>query len=177
MKSPWESVTETCTRLGIKPADRCLAVHIATQTMQFFRKGELVRSYVVSTSKRPPSNLKDSLGTPRGLHAISEKIGADQPPGMVFKARVPTGGHFNELPDAGTHPNLITSRILWLRGLETGVNLGGNVDTHDRYIYIHGTNHEDRLGTPQSAGCILMANLDIIALYEEVRTGDLIWIE
>ncbi|HSI09026.1 MAG TPA: L,D-transpeptidase [Rariglobus sp.] len=177
MKSPWESVTETCTRLGIKPADRCLAVCIETQTMQFFRKGELVRSYVISTSKRPPSNVKDSLGTPRGLHAIAEKIGADQPPGMVFKARVPTGRHFNELPDADTHPNLITSRILWLRGLESGVNEGGNVDTHERYIYVHGTNHEDRLGTPQSAGCVLMANLDIIGLYEEVRTSDLVWIE
>lgn len=182
MKSPWESVTETCTRLGIKPADRWLAVNIATQTMQFFRGTELVRSYVVSTSKRPPSNVKDSLGTPRGLHAITDKIGADQPPGMVFKSRVPTGRHFNELPDADTHPNLITSRILWLRGLEPGVNQGVNaagesVDTHARYVYIHGTNHEDRLGTPQSAGCVLMANLDIIRLYEEVRTGDLVWID
>jgi len=182
MKSPWESVTETCTRLGIKPADRWLAVHIETQTMQFFRGSELVRSYVVSTSKRPPSNVKDSLGTPRGLHTITEKIGADQPPGMVFRARVPIGRHFNELPDADTHPNLITSRILWLQGLEPGVNQGLNaagesVDTHARYVYIHGTNHEDRLGTPQSAGCVLMANLDIIRLYEEVRTGDLVWIE
>jgi hypothetical protein len=182
MKSPWESVTQTCTRLGIKPADRLLAVHIATQTMQLFHKGRLVRSYVVSTSKRPPSNVKDSLGTPRGLHAIAEKIGADQPPGMVFKGRVPTGRHFNDLPDADTHPNLITSRILWLRGLEPGVNqsvnaTGESVDTHARYVYIHGTNHEDLLGTPQSAGCVLMANLDIIALYEEVRTGDLVWIE
>ena len=182
MKSPWESVTETCTRLGIKPADRWLAVRIATQTMQLFRGSELVRSYVISTSKRPPSNVKDSLGTPRGLHAIAEKIGADQPPGMVFKSRVPTGRHFHELPDAETHPNLITSRILWLRGLESGVNQGVNaagesVDTHARYVYLHGTNHEDRLGTPQSAGCVLMGNLDIIALYDEVRTGDLVWIE
>ena len=95
---------------------------------------------------------------------------------------MPTGRHFSELPDADTHPNLITSRILWLRGLESGVNQGVNaagesVDTHARYVYIHGTNHEDRLGTPQSAGCVLMANLDIIRLYEEVRTGDLVWIE
>lgn len=182
MKSPWESVTETCTRLGIKPADRWLAVHIATQTMQFFRGSELVRSFVVSTSKRPPCNVKDSLGTPRGLHAVAERIGADQAPGMVFRARVPTGRHFTELPDAETHPNLITSRILWLRGLEPGVNQGLNpagesVDTQTRYIYIHGTNHEDRLGTPQSAGCVLMGNLDIIRLYEEMRTGDLVWIE
>lgn len=177
MKSPWESVTETCTRLGIKSAERLLAVHIATQTMQFFRGPDLVRSFVISTSKRPPSNVKDSLGTPRGLHAIAERLGAGQPPGMVFKSRVPTGRHFRELPEADTHPNLITSRILWLRGLEPGVNQGGDVDTHGRYVYIHGTNHEDRLGTPQSAGCVLMRNLDIVELHEDVRAGDFVWIE
>jgi len=177
MKSPWESVTETCTRLGIKPADRWLAVHIQMQTLQFFRGRELVRSYVISTSKRPPSNIKDSLGTPRGLHAIAERIGAGQPPGIVFKSRVATGQHYSELPNADAHPNLITSRILWLRGLEPGVNQGGNVDTYERYVYIHGTNHEDRLGMPQSAGCVLMRNLEIVELYEEVRAGDLVWIE
>jgi lipoprotein-anchoring transpeptidase ErfK/SrfK len=81
------------------------------------------------------------------------------------------------LPEADTHPNLITSRILWLRGLEPGVNAGGDIDTYSRYVYIHGTNHEDRLGTPQSAGCVLMANLDIIGLHEEVRIGDIVWID
>jgi hypothetical protein len=177
MKSPWESVTETCTRLGIKSAERLLAVHIATQTMQFFRGPELVRSYVISTSKRPPSNVKGSLGTPRGLHAIAERIGAGQPPGMVFSSRVATGRHFSEVPDSDTHPNLITSRILWLHGLEPGVNQGGDVDTHARYVYIHGTNHEDRLGAPQSAGCVVMGNLDIVELFEEVRTGDFVWID
>jgi len=72
--------------------------------------------------------------------------------------------------------NLITSRILWLRGLEAGVNLGGQVDTHARYIYIHGTQREDRIGEPLSAGCVLMRNADIVELFEEVRTGDLVWI-
>ena len=152
-------------------------MRIETQTLQFFRDGHLVKSHVISTSKRPPSNVKDSLGTPRGLHVIAERIGAGQPPGMVFKSRIPTGRHFSELPDADQHPNLITSRILWLRGLEPGVNAGGDVDTYKRYVYIHGTNHEDRLGTPQSAGCVLMGNREIVELYEEVRTGDLVWID
>lgn len=119
------------------------------------------------------------MGTPRGLHEIAERIGAGQPPGMVFKSRVPTGRHFSEVaetdPDAADH-NLITSRILWLRGMEPGVNLGGEVDTYSRYVYIHGTNHEDRLGEPLSAGCVLMGNLEIVELYEEVRNGDLVWI-
>jgi lipoprotein-anchoring transpeptidase ErfK/SrfK len=96
---------------------------------------------------------------------------------MVFKARVPTGRHFSEIPgDEADRSNLITSRILWLRGLEPGVNRGEGVDTHDRYIYIHGTQREDMIGTPMSAGCVLMRNMDIIELYDEVRTGDLVWI-
>lgn len=172
MDNPVELVTRTCARLGIKPADRSLVVRLGLQTMQFVKSGTLVKTYVISTSRRPPCNVKDSLGTPCGMHEIAERLGAGQPPGMVFKARVPTGRHFSELPLADTEHNLITSRILWLRGLEPGVNLGGNVDTHARYIYIHGTNHEDKLGTPLSAGCVLMRNLDIIELYEVVRTGD-----
>ena len=97
-------------------------------------------------------------------------------PAWSFRARTPTGRHFSELGEEENRENLITTRILWLRGLEPGVNLGGEVDSHDRYIYIHGTNHEDRLGTPQSAGCILMRNLDVVELFEEVRTGDHVWI-
>ena len=173
-----EQITKTCGRLGIKPGERLLAVSIGTATLQFFRKGELVRSYGISTSKRPPSNIKDSLGTPRGLHEIAERIGAGQPPGVVFKSRVPTGRHYAEISAAGpgVDDNLITSRILWLRGLEPGVNRGGNVDTYERYVYIHGTNHETRIGEPLSSGCVLMRNLDIIELYEDVRAGDLVWI-
>ncbi len=172
-----ERVNKTCARLGIKPGERVLAVRIGAATLQYFRKGALVKSYVVSTSLRPPSNIKGSLGTPRGLHEIAERIGAGQPPGMVFKSRVPTGRHFSELSEAEAERQLITSRILWLRGLEPEVNRGGEVDTYDRYIYIHGTNHEHRLGEPMSAGCIEMRNLDVIELYEEVRAGDLVWIE
>jgi hypothetical protein len=174
MESPLEQVNQTCSRLGIKPTERILAVRIGAQTLQFFQHSSPVRSYAISTSRRPPSNVRDSLGTPRGLHEIAERIGDGQPPGVVFKSRVPTGRHHSEFSDAGT--NLITSRILWLRGLEPGVNRGGNVDTHGRYIYIHGTNHEERIGEPFSAGCVLMRNADIVELYEQVRPGDLVWI-
>lgn len=167
-----EQGNKTCQQLGIKPAERVLVVRISTATLQFHRAGVLVKSYPISTSKRPPSNVKGSLGTPRGLHEIAERIGAGQPPGTVFKSRVATGHHFSELRDAPTQDNLITSRILWLRGLEPGVNRGGDVDSYNRYIYIHGTNHEARIGEPLSAGCVLMRNLDILELFEEVRAGD-----
>ena len=171
-----EQVNQTCARLRIKPGERVLAVRISTATMQFYRGGVLVKSYGISTSKRPPSNIKNSRGTPRGLHEIAERIGHGQPPGMVFKSRVAIGRHYSELPDADENQNLITTRILWLRGLEPGVNRGGDVDTYERYVYIHGTNHEDRIGEPLSSGCVLMRNLEIIELYDEVRTGDMVWI-
>jgi len=175
--SSWESFNKTRSALGIKHADRVLLVRIGSSTLQFCRNGVVVKSYSISTSKRPPSNVLNSLGTPRGLHEIAERIGAGQPAGMVFKSRVPTGLHFSEIPaDQADSRNLITSRILWLRGLEPGVNQGGDVDTHGRYIYIHGTQREDRIGEPISAGCLLMRNSDIIELYDEVRTGDLVWI-
>jgi L,D-transpeptidase-like protein len=177
MDSSWESFNKTRSALGIKHADRVLLVRIGAATLQFLRKGNVVKSYVISTSKRPPSNVMNSLGTPRGLHEIAERIGAGQPAGNVFKSRVPTGRHFSEIPpEEAERFNLITSRILWLRGLEPGVNLGGDVDSHKRYIYIHGTQREDRIGSPISAGCVLMRNADIIELYDEVRTGDLVWI-
>ncbi len=126
--------------------------------------------------------MKDSLGTPRGLHEIGEKIGAGQPPGIVFKARVATGTHFSEFSAEEQQRHLITTRILWLQGVEPGVNLGANasgeiVDTKQRYIYIHGTNHEDQLGAPASIGCIEMPNLGIIELFDQVRTKDMVWIE
>ncbi|MBA3848799.1 MAG: L,D-transpeptidase [Opitutus sp.] len=159
-----------------------MAVSIARQLMAFYRGGRLERSYVISTSRRPPSNVKDSLGTPRGLHEIAGRIGAGAAPGIVFKARINTGRHFREFDPEEQLQNLITTRILWLRGLEPGVNAGINaagesVDTYSRYVYIHGTNHEEKIGTPASSGCVQMRNLDIIELYDAVRAGDLVWIE
>jgi L,D-transpeptidase catalytic domain len=169
----FESLSKICSSLSIKPTERVLFVRISDATMQFYNQGKLVRSYGISTSKKPPSNIKNSLGTPRGLHEIAERIGAGQPPGMVFISRAPTGMHYSEVKEVD---NMITSRIMWLRGLEPGVNQGGEVDTYSRYIYIHGTNHDDKVGEPLSAGCVVMRNLDIVQLYEEVRAGDMVWI-
>jgi hypothetical protein len=152
-------------------------VRIGASTLQLFRKGSLVKSYVVSTSKRPPSNVANSLGTPLGLHEIAERIGAGQPPGMVFRSRVPTGRHFSEFAgEPAGQGNMVTSRILWLRGLEPGMNSGGDVDTYKRYVYIHGTPREVSIGRPMSAGCVLMGNSDVVELHDLVRAGDLVWI-
>jgi len=177
VKECLEHAKEKCAALGFKPTTRVIVVSIARQLLGFYQNDCLVKSFVVSTSRRPPSNVKDSLGTPRGLHEVAEKIGAGSPPGIVFKGRVSTGRHFSEFSPEEQTKNLITTRILWLRGLEPGVNAGGNVDTHARYVYIHGTNHEDQLGTPISAGCVHLANLEIIELFDQVRARDLVWIE
>lgn len=177
MNDSLERAKEKCVKLGLKPTSRLITVSIARQLLGFYQDYCLVKSYVISTSKRPPSNVRDSLGTPRGLHEIAEKIGAGQPPGIVFKTRVATGRHYSEFPADEQERNLITTRILWLRGLEAGYNLRGQVDTYSRYVYIHGTNHEDRLGQPFSGGCVEMPNLGIIELFDQVRAKDMVWIE
>ena len=96
--------------------------------------------------------------------------------GTVFKARVPTGQVYGQVSAEDAERNLITSRILRLRGLEAGKNSGEGRDSYDRYIYIHGSNHEDRIGQPFSGGCVEMFNTDVIELFELVNIGDLIWI-
>ena len=91
---------------------------------------------------------------------------------MVFKAREPTGNIADNLDNR--EQDQITSRILWLDGLEEGVNCGGVYDTYARYIYIHGTSDEKRIGEPVSAGCIRMKNDDVIELFDEVLVNDLV---
>jgi L,D-transpeptidase catalytic domain len=177
METPLEHIITTGARLGIKPTDRILVVSLTAQTLALYRGSRHVCSYPVSTSRRAPSNVRNSLGTPTGLHAIAERIGGEQPIGMVFRGRVPTGRHYREyVPEELETDDLITSRILWLRGLEPGANQGGDVDTYQRYVYLHGTRHEDRIGTPASAGCVRLRNLDVIDLYDRVRVGDWVWI-
>jgi len=161
--------------LSISPPPGLLLVSVANQSATLLRADRPVRLYDVSTSKNPPSCVADSFGTPLGLHEVADKIGADAVPGMVFKGREPTR-HFSEYDEQARATNLITSRILRLRGLEPGVNAGPGRDSYARYIYIHGTNHEERIGRPFSGGCIEMRNTEVIELFELLETGDLVWI-
>ena len=62
--------------------------------------------------------------------------------------------------------NLVLTRILWLDGEEPS-----NRTSKDRFIYIHGTNREDLIGTPASAGCVCLKNSDVIDLYSLVPVG------
>lgn len=94
------------------------------------------------------------------------------PLGMVFESREPIGTFYWEMENL--EKTYITSRILRLQGLEEGLNKGAGCDTFERYIYIHGTNKEDLVGTPASAGCINMKNQDVIDLYNQVAENTLV---
>lgn len=116
------------------------------------------------------------MGTPLGLHAIAEKIGGSATRGTVFKGRVPQSYTYENAPIDDQKKNLITTRIIRIRGLEAGLNLGNSHDSFARYIYLHGTNHEAQIGQPFSMGCIELKNEDIEQLFEQVSVGDLIYI-
>lgn len=132
----------------------------------------LIRQYPVSTAANGPGEQSGSYCTPRGRHRIAEKIGAGAPLHAAFKARVPTGEIWTpELDAENPGRDWILTRILWLEGLEEGRNRGGTVDSHARYIYIHGTNEEHKIGTPASHGCIRMRNADVAELFDLVRVG------
>lgn len=57
-----------------------------------------------------------------------------------------------------------------------GENKGGNVDSKNRFIYIHGTPEEGLIGRPASHGCIRMYNAEVIELYNLLPTGTLVYI-
>ena len=126
----------------------------------------------VSTAARGAGEEKDSFRTPRGAHVVRARIGAGAPLNTVFVGRRPTGEIYT--PALGrTHPgrDWILTRILWLSGLEPGRNRLGDVDTMQRYIYIHGTPDEVTLGVPGSHGCIRMRNRDVVELFDRVPAG------
>ena len=168
-------VKQSCEALSITPTHRQVIVSIERQELALIFDGVLQHVFSISTSRNPPSCKADSYGTPLGLHALADKIGAGEPLGMVFKGRLPTGHIFSEFPKDEQQRNLITTRIIRLRGLEPD-NSSAGCDSYARYIYIHGTNHEDRIGEPFSGGCVEMLNTEVVELFEAVAEGDLIWI-
>ncbi len=132
----------------------------------------LIRQYPVSTAANGAGEARGSYCTPRGRHRIAQKIGAGAPLHAAFRGREPTGEIWSPALEAeNPGRDWILTRILWLEGLEPGRNRGGGVDTLARYIYIHGTNEEHRIGTPASHGCIRMRNADVAELFDLVEVG------
>jgi lipoprotein-anchoring transpeptidase ErfK/SrfK len=162
----------------VSAGDISLRVSLSKQQLSVLRAGRVVRTYPVSTSKYGTGSRQLSNQTPLGRHAVAKKIGAGRPPLTVFKNRV-ASGRLNRvnLTREPVKQDLITSRILWLRGLEPGVNSGRGVDSFHRFIYIHGTADEGLIGTPASHGCIRMKNADVIEVFDLVETGTPVLIE
>lgn len=155
--------------LGHDPG-RWLLVDVPSQTVTLVVDGEAAGRWSCSTARAGLDARQDSGGTPPGLHRIAARIGDGAAPGTVFVSREPTGELWR--PGDRDDRDLILSRILVLDGCEDGVNRGRGVDTRARYIYLHGTNHEDELGTPTSGGCIRLASADIMAIFAQVAEGD-----
>jgi lipoprotein-anchoring transpeptidase ErfK/SrfK len=140
-------------------------INSRTQSLSLFRDAELLFEAPVSTSRFGLGFENGSRKTPTGRFRIHQKVGGEMPVGTVFKGRRPVTTPVDWL----TEPDLITSRILWLDGLDEE-----NALTKERYIYIHGTNQEQLIGQAASAGCIRMRNVDVVRLFDQVEVGALV---
>ena len=148
---------------------RLLVVDVDRQRLTLVEHGRPGISWPVSTATAGVGGTSGSLRTPPGWHRVAARIGAEAAPGSVFESRIATGEVWGGEPRT---EDLILSRVLTLEGAEPGVNQGPGCDSLERYIYIHGTNHEEALGRAASHGCVRMANADVIGLFERVREGD-----
>jgi L,D-transpeptidase YbiS len=172
-----------CEKNAVAPTQFLLTVNIAGQTMSLFENPvapalppdhsfQFLKLFSCSTSQYGVGQVVNSRCTPLGLHRIAEKIGTNEPSGTVFKGRKIIG----HTTQPGFADAKITTRILWLDGLEPGFNRDGNVDSHDRYIYIHGTADQASFGRPATHGCIHLSDADLIPLFDLLPAGTLVWI-
>jgi L,D-transpeptidase YbiS len=149
---------------GLAEQDVCeIEISIRDQTLRLRRGNKILRTYPISSSRFGLGTESGSKKTPLGRFRIAEKIGHGLPAGTIFRSRIPLGPD-DPLPQTD---DWITSRILWLDGTDPK-----NCNTKERYIYIHGTKHEDRMGRPDSHGCIRMRNVDVIELFDLVHEGN-----
>ncbi len=168
-------VTDLQTRFPARSRERVVVVSVADQTLDLLVDGVVTRSYPVSTSMYGIGSKVDSGRTPLGVHRIRRKIGEDLALGSVLKAREPTG----EIAQIETRAQVtgkdhVTTRILWLDGLEPGLNQGKGVDSFKRFIYIHGTHEEGLIGQPASHGCVRMLNRDVVELFDALPLDSLV---
>ena len=156
-----------------------IEILISNQTLTLYDDdGGVMARYLVSTAANGAGCIKDSGCTPLGVHIIRAKIGDGAAANTVFVGRRATGEICTpELMQAFPNRDWILTRILWLSGKEIGKNRLGNVDTMQRYIYIHGTPDSTDMGKPGSHGCVRMRNADMIALFDLVTVGTRVFIQ
>lgn len=148
---------------------RAVWVSVEEQVFRVIEAGRLVWETACATAAKGVGNRKDSYQTPVGWHRIVRKTGDGAPVGQVFRGGRPTGEVWR--PGDSVSEDLVLTRVLFLGGEEPGVNQGGEVDSYERYIYIHGTNDEAAIGRPSSHGCVRLRNDDVIAAYEMLSAG------
>jgi len=152
--------------------NQVIEVVVGEQCLRLLEDEVEVVRFPVSTAANGCGELFGSFKTPRGKHVIRAKIGDGFPVGSVFVGRRPTGEVYSaELGAQFPDRDWILSRILWLSGCEVGVNRLGDVDSMRRFIYIHGTHEEDRVGEACSHGCVRMRNRDVVDLFDRVEVG------
>jgi UDP-N-acetylmuramate--alanine ligase len=152
---------------------RLLVVDVERQRAVWLEDGAAKEVWPVSTAEAGIGGAEGSYRTPPGWHRVHRRIGEGAEQGSVFVSREPTGELWR---DEASDDDLILSRILTLDGLEDGVNRGPGHDSLERYIYLHGTNHELLLGRPVSHGCVRFSNAGICGLFAEMREGDYVLI-
>ena len=154
-----------------------LFVNIENQTLSHIEKGTFLKLYKISSSYYGTGSKLNSLKTPLGRHEIYKKIGSNLPINAILKGRVWNGAIADIIEEPiDTEFDHVTSRILWLDGLELGKNKGKGIDSRNRYIYIHGTAEEGLIGNPASDGCIRMYNKDVVELFDLVDEKAQVWI-
>ncbi len=145
-----------------KSAQPSIHISVAKQRLSLKRGRKVVRVFAISTSQYGLGTEEGSFKTPTGKLRIAEKIGAGELRTIAYKSRVPV----QPTPEMLASDDLVMTRILWLDGLEEA-----NANTYSRYIYIHGTNHEGRIGEPASHGCVRMKNAEVAELFDAVLVG------
>ena len=150
-------------------ANYTIEISISEQRLYLLNNNKLIRSYPVSSSAYGEGQVENSLKTPLGKHKIKAKIGTnvDKYHFFVSRKHIPQKVEIIS-KNIDSEDDFITSRIMWLEGLDEGFNKGTNVDSYDRYIYIHGTHEEGLIGKKASHGCIRMLNHDVLELYKLV---------
>jgi lipoprotein-anchoring transpeptidase ErfK/SrfK len=146
-----------------------ISISISSQSLTVYQGSKLINQYAISTALKGVGSQKNSNKTPLGKHLIRAKIGAGLPINSVLVGRRATGEVYNAtLAEQFPQRDWILSRILWLSGKQVGQNRLGNVDTMQRYIYIHGTPDSEPMSRPLSHGCVRMRNVDLIELFNLV---------
>ena len=158
-------------------AENLLYVDIENQSLIYLKKGSIQKIYTISSSSYGTGSKENSYKTPLGKHEIYKKIGGNLPENAILKGRVWNGAIADVIKEPiDTDFDHVTSRILWLDGLEIGKNKGKGIDSRKRFIYIHGTAEEGLIGKPASDGCIRMYNRDVIELFDLVNEKAQVWI-